>query len=167
MEYSQFLLQVGNYTWIGYILAFAIVFKLSLADRSYCYGSAVLIVSNLIMQIVEPGLMALSSYDKNLVRQLWYPTWTGFALLSIYSIYLLHKKSHCTVGFVSVSVVYAFSALGLLQVLRYFDYLVLQTDMLRLLYRYGVNAINIGCVFILLIPVLIKLLDKARLKKAW
>lgn len=164
MDYSQFLFQVGNYTWLGYILAFAAVFKADVADRSYCYGAAVVIVSNLVMQIVEPALVALSEYDKQLVRQLWYPTWAGFALLSICSIYLLHKKSQCTIGFVALSIVYGFSALGVLQALRYFDYLVFQTDGLRILYRYGVNAINIGFVFVLLTPVLSRLIQKWRAK---
>ncbi|WP_460861029.1 hypothetical protein [Rheinheimera gaetbuli] len=162
MEYSYFLLQVGNYTWLAYILAFVVVFKLGLADRSYCFGVAVLIVSNLIMQVVEPGLVALSSYHKELVRQLWYPTWASFALISIYAINLLHKKTHCSIGFVSKSIVYAFCALGLLQFLRYFDYLVLQTNALAMLYRYGVNAINIGAVIILLAPVFTALTQKLK-----
>lgn len=165
MDYSQFLFQVGNYTWLAYIIAFGIVFKAGDADRSYCFGSAVLIISNLIMQIVEPGLVALSAYDKELVRQLWYPTWASFALLSIYAIYLLHRKSKCSIGFVAVSIVYAFGALGVLQGLRYFDYLVLQTDSLRMLYRYGVNAINVGCIFILLTPVATRVFQKRRLNK--
>ncbi len=166
MDYSQFLFEVGNYTWLAYIVAFAIVFKWSDADRSYCYGSAVLIISNLVMQIVEPGLVLLSSYDKELVRQLWYPTWAAFALISVIAIYMLHKKSECSVGFVSVSIVYAFGALGILQAIRYFDYLVLQTDAMRMLYRYGVNAINVGCVFILFSPLAIRLVHRVRPNKA-
>lgn len=162
MEYSHFLLQVGNYTWLAYIIAFVAVFKLSLADRSYCFGAAVLIVSNLIMQVVEPGLVALSPYNKELVRQLWYPTWASFALVSIYAINLLHKKTYCSIGFVSKSIVYAFCGLGLLQFVRYFDYLVYQTNYFDWLYRYGVNAINIGAVFIMLTPIFAALWRKLK-----
>ncbi|MBZ9610787.1 hypothetical protein [Rheinheimera maricola] len=166
MDYSNFLFQVGNYTWLGYMLATFLVVVLNLADKSYYFGSAVLIMSNLAMQVTEPALMRLVNDYNSLIVLVWYPVWALYAMVSVYVIYLLHVRAKLTMGFVASSMMISFAGLCTLQVVRFFDRLVFQTDLLGVVYKIGINSINIGCLFILLFPIAISLKEMLA-KRLW
>jgi hypothetical protein len=162
MEYSYWLYQIGNYTWLGYLIALAIVFAIKAGDKSYYFGATVLVIANLIMQILEPALVELSQYEKGLVRTIWYPTWAFCDLAAIYVIYKLHRRSQCTVKFVSKSLLISLAVLCVWQAVRYFDQFVLMTNSLAGAYKISVVSINIGCLFIAILPVVTKLIEKKR-----
>lgn len=155
MDYSEVLYQIGNLTWVGYVFALSCVFYLKIGSKSYYFGVLVLVVANLAMQVTEPLLVELSRQgNRELVRSLWYPTWTAFNLASIYAIYLLHVRARCSITFESTSLVISFTALSLLQFARYFDQIFFETNYLVEFYKVAINSINLGCFVIAIWPLL-------------
>lgn len=167
MEYSHLLYQIGNLTWIGYVLALLVAFYLKVGNKSYFFGALVLVIANLAMQLTEPLLVQLAASHKELVRALWYPTWATFDLISIYAIYLLHIRARCSIGFESASLVISFAALSLLQGIRYFDQFYFATNYLVEAYKISINSINIACLIIVLLPLMRWLRKKAAPTANW
>lgn len=156
MDYSTFLYNLGNFVWVMYLVLFVVVVLFNFADKSYLLGTLVLIISNLAMQLTEPVLVKLAEDFNHFIAHAWYLVWSIFSFISVVAIYLLHKRTNTIIGFESISYLLAFLAMCMLQLVRYFDRLVLETDVLGELYRVGVNSINIGCVLIVALPLLPK-----------
>lgn len=161
-DYSYWLYQIGNYTWLGYVVVLASVFVLKVGDKSYYYGATVLVIANLIMQILEPALVELSQHNKELVRAIWYPTWALCDLAAIYVIYQLHHRAKCTVQFVSKSLLLSMAVLSVWQAIRYFDQFVLMTNVLAEAYKISVITINFSCLVIATWPLIIMRISNKR-----
>ena len=152
-SYTSFLYQIGNVTWIAYVLVLLVVFWRGFGDSSYYFGTTVLVLCNLLMQIVEPALVSFGKTYPTIIVHLWYTFWAALDAFAVYSIFVLHRRANVRLGFVAKSLALSFSALCVAQALRYFDRVIFQTDLLGSFYSIGINAINLSCLAVILVPV--------------
>jgi len=152
-SYITLLHNIGNVTWCAYVIVLFVVFWLGLGSTSYYFGTTVLVVCNLLMQIAEPGLVALGKEYPTFIIHIWYTFWAALDAFAVHSIFVLHRRADVRLGFVAKSLAFSFTALCITQVSRYFDRVIFRTDWLGNVYLLSINAINIGCVVVILLPI--------------
>ena len=113
-------------------------------DRSSTIALAIWVTANLLMDLVAPALMSFSASHGDLGRSAWYLTWSVIELLSVYVIYKLHSYYQLPAGKLARYISLCLLVLCGLQVARYADRMLLSTNLLVDVYKYGVVAINIS-----------------------
>ncbi|WP_102798987.1 hypothetical protein [Bowmanella denitrificans] len=152
--YSVWLYHVGNVTWLGYFLAYYLADRGWYPDRSFKIAALTLVLANFVMQGMEPVLMALSAEHGELIRHTWYPAFAAINCWSAHYIVSKHRQRRIPMSPYALSMVFSLFVLTLVQAVRYFDRLVLDTNSLDLMYKLLINTVNIGIMLVLLAPVL-------------
>lgn len=128
----------------------ALIFLLFIAsmfvklDVSSCIALAVWLIGSLAMDLLQPIVMQLSSSNGDTGKAIWYVTWSGIDILCLWCIYKLHTMYQLDVGKIARFIMLCLLALCALQISRYADRLVFETNLLTDVYRFGIIAINIS-----------------------
>lgn len=114
-------------------------------DASTRIALAIWVIGNLIMDLLSPFLMEASS-GRGASNAIWYGAWSFINVLCLWCIYKLHSIYYLDAGKFARYVMVCFLALSAIQIIRYADRIVLGTDLLADIYRFGIIAINISVV---------------------
>lgn len=134
---------IDKFFWAITFLLFisSMFYKLDVSAR---IALAIWIIGNLVMDKLQPTIMEWSiSYDET---GIWYSAWSSIELLCLWCIYKLHKVYNLEHSQVSKYIMLCLIALCALQSSRYIDRVILETNWLVEVYRFGIVAINISVV---------------------
>lgn len=127
---------------ITFVLFIASMFvKLDVSSR---IALAIWLIGNLAMDLIQPTVMVLSTTNGQAGKAIWYLTWSSIEILCLWCIYKLHTMYQVDVGKIARFIMLCLLALCCLQVSRYADRFIFQTNFLAEVYRFGIIAINIS-----------------------
>lgn len=129
--------------WVmTFILFIASMFvKLDVSAR---VALVVWLIGNLTMDLIRPSIMDLSIAYGESGRAIWYATWSCIEILCIWCIFKLHRLYELEIGKIARFIMFSLLVLCALQVSRYADRVVFDTNFLGDLYKFGVITINIS-----------------------
>lgn len=136
------IFSVGAFSWIV-ASAFVIVAQLKQIDYSSRAVIFLWAAFDLITLAVTPVLYELTYIDKVLARQVWYMTFSFIALSEMIAIGYIHTRFNLHKSDLAKFVMFALVGSIFINIIRYFDRLVLETDMLSEMYRYGLMSLKI------------------------
>jgi hypothetical protein len=143
---------VGDFAYrIDYILllicfllfVLSVVYKLDLSSR---VALAVWVVGNLFMDQAHSFVMDISTSNKTFGASIWYVTWSTVDVLCLWFIYKIHSAYHLPASKLTRYIMFCFLSLCALQLMRYADRVVFETDLLLAVYKYVIVSINISVV---------------------
>ena len=102
------------------------------------------VIGNFIMELTMKGLILFRDDYLILVRHLQYLIWMCFHALMLMGIFKFHQSAKLEISKYSYFVATTIVLLSLMQLLRFVDRLILGTDVLADVYRYGVLSLNLG-----------------------
>ncbi len=150
-DYLNKLHEINTWIWLISVIAPLVMYCLKIGSRSYYIASAVWVLSQFLNLRIEPYLNEIVSASRdNLV--FWYGTWATLDVLCIFVIYYAHIRHKACIGFTSLSVMFAYSALGLLQIARFFELEIFGTHHLSTLYTLGINSGNLAISSLIALP---------------
>lgn len=95
------------------------------------------------MSLVRPFIMDISSGGDS-TQIIWYGAWSVVDVFCVWCIYKLHALYHLNASKLARYIMVCLLTLCALQIVRYVDRIILETDLLTDIYRFGVVAINIS-----------------------
>jgi hypothetical protein len=141
-EIENLLLTINSMTWLSYLLAsFAAIFLVK--DLSFKSTLVAWSVADLVTLVLTPILFSLSDYDRNLARVVWYPAFSILSLITIFFIYKVHRQTNISVSIFSKPIVLWLLLMVVLNVVRFFDRVVIATDLTGEMFKYGMLAIKV------------------------
>jgi len=123
------------------LFAYIVVFN---SRNSYVLSVGLYIALCLIHQSYDSYIMSLEGVERITAAQMWY---FGFAVtdfLYVLLVYKLHDKLKLQANKVSRFMLTGFIVLGFMQIARYIDRIVIDTNHLAELYQISIPAINIS-----------------------
>jgi hypothetical protein len=122
------------------------------------------LVFSLLMLFIEPFIYS-STKNISLDRLIWYGSFATLDVLAILVINFLHKKNRIELSVQSLLLNLSFFIALLLQVSRYFDKQVFETNVLTEVYKEGITMLNIlTWAFVICVVVISKAKKNKRLK---
>lgn len=143
----DFIQTYGLYMQITALIAFTLLKGIR---HTFFYCSLLVILVGLTHFLIENQLQVLGQNPRyeQLVYNLWY---LGFAstdaLFILLTIYISQKKQ-LVIDSVSRMLMISYFCLGSMQVARYFDRIIIETDWLGNIYSVVIPTINVGITFI-------------------
>lgn len=142
---GSFIISVAEYLWV--ICLFALVISLFVPVVQPSRASAVIwVVMGLIMDRVAPELMALSTQTPEIARHVWYLAWVVFNTFTVILIFYVHNRFKWQYSKLSQYITLCCVIMVILQTARFIDRILLETDALPSVYKYGVPSLNIAVV---------------------
>lgn len=142
---GTFITTLAEYLWVLCIgsLLLSLVWP---ASKSARVTILVLTLSGLAQDRIAPLLMGVSETSPELARLIWYPSWVICQTLTLGVIWFAHRKFVWAVEQITQFICLSLLMHSFLQVLRFTDRVVLGTDVLGGIYKYGIPAINIAAI---------------------
>ena len=125
------------------LLVISIVCKSDLSSR---IALSIWVAGNLLMDLIQPYVMDISSSNKVAGPSLWYVTWASIEILCLWSIYKTHAVYQIPASKFTRYIMVCFLSLCALQFMRYADRVVFDTNVLAAVYKYVIVSINISVV---------------------
>ena len=149
MEWQGFellLFRVGN----SLVLISFLALLIGNVKKGFCKSTqlslAVLILANFLMDLSEPLILSID--DVGFRRTMWYTTFVIFNTFAIISIYASHAITRVKLSKISITIGLSFLALSSIQILRYFDRMIIGTDVLGPIYKSSIVSINVCVVLV-------------------
>lgn len=143
---GTFIIELAEYLWILCIFSLLLTL-LWPAGKSARITVLIWIVSNLGQDRLAPLLMGIADTDLELARLVWYPSWIFIQTATLVVIWRIHKMSSWPVEGVSKFICLTLLVHSIVQLARFTDRIVLGTDLLGELYKYGIPSLNIAAIF--------------------
>lgn len=142
---GDFAYTVDKLFWAGsfLLLIVSVVYKLDISSR---VALTIWVVGNLFMDQIQPFVMAVSTNNVTLGSSFWYVTWAAIEILCLWCIYKIHAVHEIPASNLARYIMICLLALCSLQLIRYADRLVFETDLFSAIYKYAVVSINISVV---------------------
>lgn len=142
---GTFITTLAEYLWV-LCIGSLLLSLLWPAGKSARVTILVLTLSGLTQDRIAPLLMGISETSPELARLLWYPSWVICQTLTLGVIWFIHLKFVWAVEQITKFICLSILAHSFLQVLRFTDRVIFETDLLGGLYKYGIPAINIAAI---------------------
>jgi hypothetical protein len=142
---GDFAYTVDKLFWVGtfLLLIVSVFYKLDISSR---IALTVWVVGNLFMDLIQPFVVAVSTDNLILGSSFWYLTWGTIDILCVWCIYKVHAVHEIPASKLTRYIMVCFLALCSMQLLRFADRIVFETDLLSAMYKYAIVAINISVV---------------------
>ncbi|MCS6134007.1 hypothetical protein G3496_03590 [Shewanella baltica] len=101
------------------------------------------------MDKLAPQIMAIE--DKQIARNLWYLTWVVIDCVSIVLVLLTHKRFKLLASELTRFISHTYAVLIAVQALRFFDRMLIETDLLGAFYMYAIPTLDIAVIAVSLI----------------
>jgi len=143
-----FITTLAEYLWVLCIgsLVLSLVWP---ATASVRVTLLIVTLSGLTQDKIAPLLMEISDTSPELARLFWYPSWVVCQTLPLAVIWFIHRKFIWAVEPITKFICFSILMHITLQVLRFTDRVIIGTDLLGGLYKYGIPAINIAAILAL------------------
>jgi len=151
IDYINKLHEINTWIWLVSIIAPFSMYCLKIGSRSYYIAAAVWVISQFLNLRIEPYLDAIVSVSREHLVY-WYGTWATLDVICIFVIYFAHIRHKTGIGFTSLSVMFAYAALGFMQIVRYLEVSFFETNYLSSLYTLGINSGNIAISTLIALP---------------
>jgi hypothetical protein len=165
----EMLLTVEIYAWTADFAVLCVVFILAIKDQRVSSSLIAITVSVLIggiMHQLTPILLTIDDPELLPIKLFgWYMGFVSFDTLGIYVIYKIHKIFNINYQFIARMIMLQLFVLGQLQLLRYTERLIFDSDYLMALYKSGVIGINITTALVALIFALVVSYSKYRVNR--
>lgn len=141
---TNFLLSIDNNMFYVYSL---VLLASILKNKEFCSLSLttlIVLVANLTMLQIREPLLMFATGSGHVTWQIWFGAWASANLLVISCIYFAHRRLNMDTSKVSSIVGLHYVALCALQCLGYVDEIYFDSNVLDLIYRFGVPTINIS-----------------------
>ncbi|KZN57619.1 hypothetical protein N473_07015 [Pseudoalteromonas luteoviolacea CPMOR-1] len=153
-EYINKLHELNTWIWLLSIIAPTAMYFLKAGSQSYFIGAGVWIVSQFINLRIEPYLSQFVDESRDHLVY-WYGTWAAINALCIFAIYLAHLRRNVAVGFTSISIMFAYAGLFLLQLIRHLELEITGTNYFSKTYTIGINTGNVVITLLISAPLLV------------
>lgn len=123
------------------LFAYIVVFN---SRNSFVLSAGLYVALCLIHQLFDYHIMSLADINRVTAAQMWY---FGFAVtdfIYVLLVYKIHDKLNLKADKVSRFILTGFIVLGLIQVARYIDRIVIDTNYLAEFYQVSIPAINVS-----------------------
>jgi hypothetical protein len=140
---GNFIISVAEYIWIACLLTLVLSLFIPVTQSSRA-TAIIWVVMGLIMDRVAPELMALSAWNAEIARHVWYLTWVVFDTLTVFLIFYVHQRFTWQYSKLSQYITLCCVVLAILQTARFMDRVLFKTELLTSIYKYGVPSINIA-----------------------
>jgi len=137
---GNFIIVIAEYLWL-FCLMILLASLIISVDKSSRISATIWVAAGLIMDKIAPDLMALSEWNKELARYIWYTTWITFDAVMIVLIWWIHQKFSWQLSKLSRNISFACLVLIFLQFGRLLDRTLFGTDLLGEIYKYGIPSI--------------------------
>lgn len=125
------------------VLVVSVIYKLDVSSR---IALGVWVAGNLLMDQLQPFVMELSINNKTAGPSFWYVTWAAIEILCLWCIYKIHTVYQLSASKLTRYIMVCFLSLCTLQLMRYADRVVFDTNLLAAVYKYVIVSINISVV---------------------
>lgn len=136
------IFNVATFSWlIASVLSVVAQFK----EIDYSSRVTILLWAgfDLISLAATPILYELTNVDQLLTRQVWYVAFAFIALSQMVVMGYVHIKFNLYKSDLAKFVMFSLVCAIFLNIIRYFDRLVLETDLLGEVYRYGLMSLKL------------------------
>lgn len=125
------------------LLVVSVLYKLDASSR---IALGVWVVGNLLMDQLQPFVMELSVSSPVADPSVWYVTWASIEILCLWCIYKIHSLYQLSSSKLTNYIMVCLLSLCALQLMRYADRIVFDTNWLAAVYKYVIVSINISVV---------------------
>jgi hypothetical protein len=142
---GDFAYNLDRFFWLICLLLLVVsfIYKLEISSR---IALTVWVLGNLLMDQLQPFVMDLAISNRALGASLWYVTWAFIEVICIWFIYKIHSAYQLPASKLTRYIMFCFLSLCALQLMRYADRVVFETDLLLAIYKYVIVSINISVV---------------------
>ncbi|TMP27185.1 hypothetical protein CWB99_15825 [Pseudoalteromonas rubra] len=158
-NYVDELHSLNTWIWCLSLVAPILMFSKRLGSRSYYITAITWLITQFINLRIESYLFALS---KEAGFIFWFGSWATIDAISITLIYAFHVQLKAKVEFEAMSVMIAYAFLGMVQIIYYFDAVVIQTRIFESAYQIAINTGNVVITLILTLPLCKALYQRLR-----
>lgn len=147
---GTFITTLAEYLWVLCICSLLLSLAWP-AGKSARVTILIVTLSGLAQDKIAPVLMSISETSPEVARLLWYPSWVACQTLTLGVIWFVHRKFVWAVEQITQFICLSLLMHSFLQVLRFTDRIVIETDILSEVYKYGIPAINIAAILAIFI----------------
>ncbi len=147
---DSFIFEVAEYLWVLCILALLLSLTWP-ALKSARLTALIWVISNMIQDRIVPLLIALESTYAQVIWVIWYPCWMLLQIGTLALIWHIHHKFDWTVEKISQFLCLSLLMNSLLQFARFTDRVLLETNLLAEVYKFGIPAFNLAAIGAVLI----------------
>ena len=142
---GDFAYNLDSFFWLIclLLLVVSVIYKIDMSSR---IALAIWVLGNLLMDQLQPFVMDLAMSSEGIGTSLWYVTWAFIEVFCLWSIYKIHTVYHLPASKLTRYIMFCFLSLCALQLMRYADRVVFETDLLLAVYKYVIVSINISVV---------------------
>ena len=159
---QDFLYQAGKFVFLSNFILLVIAVITERKVSSIVITLMVVALANGFMSAITPLLYDLSSRNGTLYKFAWYGGFAAINCMALYLLYKLHKMLNQNVSKVASVTGLAFLLFTCLQCARFIDRFVFDTELMVLVYRNAVPALNL-----VLVPLLVYFwFEEVRARKA-
>ena len=157
-DLRQILFDIGGISSLLVVFCFLLLLKFHRAENNSLHiSSGVIVLASFLMHSVELKLFSLAETDRDLAKYLWYISFVLIDVVSAYVLYKIHVVYNVKVSRLSFFTLYSLFALTGVQLLRFVDRLIFETDLLGSFYQYSIVIINISIVSTIIFSTIIAL----------
>jgi hypothetical protein len=147
-EIESAIFNLSSFSWVlALLLALAAQYKK--VDYSTRLTVFIWVAFDLVTLLVTPIIFNLSETSVNLTRQVWYVSFAFIALTQMILMSYIHVRLNLVKSGLAKFVMFALMCSIFINIVRYFDRIVLETDVFADLYRYGILSMKL-CVLVLI-----------------
>ncbi|WP_018694195.1 hypothetical protein [Algicola sagamiensis] len=119
-------------------------------SNSIFITTAVVVVANAMMVVIEPMLFQLAEHYREVAKHAWYIIFTLIDLIAIYALFKFHKLLGIKVSLSAKFVTSAYMAFSCIQILRFCDRLILETNFMQYVYQVSIPFIGVTMTLVIL-----------------
>ncbi len=136
------IFSLSSFSWVVVLVLslFAQFWRLDYSGRITIFTW---VVFDLITLAVTPLIYGLSDVDKNLTRYVWYTSFAFVALSQMILMNWFHIRFRVVKSDISRSIMFLLMCAVFINIIRFMDRLVFETDLLGEAYRYGTMSLKL------------------------
>ncbi|MCG9964594.1 hypothetical protein [Shewanella cutis] len=105
---------------------------------------AIWVLANFVMERLAEVMLDVAKTDTELIRQLWYLSFVIIDTICVWSIYLSHRKLRISFDKFSVFICFSFTTMAVIQLVRYTDRIIFETEYFAVIYKYGILSLSMA-----------------------
>lgn len=133
---------VSSFSWL-IALCLALIAQYRRLDYSIRVTIFVWVAFDLITLVATPLIYELTAVDKELTRKVWYIAFSFLALSQMFVLSFIHLHLNIRKSDVAKLIMFSLLCFIFINIVRYFDRVVIESNALGELYRYGTMSLKL------------------------
>lgn len=133
---------ISSFSWL-IALCLALIAQYRRIDYSIRVTIFIWVAFDLVTLVVTPLIYELTAVDKELTRKVWYVAFSFLALSQMFAISFVHLYLNIRKSDVAKLIMFSLLCFIFINVIRYFDRVVIETNVFAEVYRYGTMSLKL------------------------